>query len=71
MVKINDYLDLVKITLVDLYQPRAFITKDNKILIAIGREDRGTLTLDEIDKVKNSSKAFVDLLRAKTEERAR
>ena len=71
MIDMSSYLDVVKTTLIELYQPRVFLTKVNKILIAIGYEDRGTLTLDEIIKVKNSSKAFVDLLRAKTEERAR
>ena len=67
MISINDYLNVVKATLIDLYQPRAFVTNDNKILISIGHEDRGILTLDELTAVKNTSKGFVELLRTKTE----
>ena len=67
MIAMNDLKDMVQTTMVDMYQPRTFVTKDGRLLLAIGHENKGFLTLDEVAATICSCKGFVELIRSKVE----
>ena len=66
-LEITDVKELVETVMYDLYTPHVYITEDNTLLLTIGYDKRGTITLDEFKEAGASCGDFIDLVKNKVE----
>jgi hypothetical protein len=68
-LEIAQIKELVETVMIDLYTPHVYVTEDNALLLVIGYQTKGTITLDEYKKAKASCDDFIHLIVSKIEDK--